>query len=214
MSAAAARTGTARPAARTATRAPRPEARAEQPEQAGARRGSLRIAPPPAPRIARGPFVAAVLAVLAAGLLGLLLLNTVLAQGSFHLHALQVQGKQLADQEQDLQHDVDTLQAPAALAAQAQAQGMVPGGPPVFLRLPDGAVLGDPTPAPAPTAAPVPPAADLPADAQPTAAPSAKTSVQPSAKASAQQSAKPSVKPSATTPKTPKTQTTTPGPGR
>ena len=110
--------------------------------------------PPTRSRVGRGAFVALLVALLAAGLLGLLGLNTLLAQGSFRLHALQVQNKQLADREQVLRRDVEARQAPAALAAQAQTMGMVPGGPPAFLRLPDGAVLGDPKPATAPPAPP------------------------------------------------------------
>jgi len=125
-------------------------------------------------RVARGPFLVAVIAVLAAGLLGLLGLNTALAQDSFHLHELQLSNKQLADREQVLQHEVDGLQAPAALAAQALAQGMLPGGPPVFLRLPDGTVLGQPVPAtapPAPVAAPAPVPVPGAAKATPTPSP-------------------------------------------
>jgi len=104
---------------------------------------------------AKAPFVAVVVGILAVGLLGLLLLNTVLAQDAFRLHHLQVQGHLLADQEQQLQRDVERLQSPASLAARATALGMVPGGPPAFLRLADGKVLGAAVPAavPAPVAA-------------------------------------------------------------
>ncbi|HEU0102779.1 MAG TPA: hypothetical protein VFR07_10720 [Mycobacteriales bacterium] len=161
MSSATASTGAPRSAARTALRAGarRPAAAAVDalpvpgpaPEVPPRRGGSLRIVGPAPSPVARGPFVALVLVVLAAGLLGLLLLNTVLAHGSFRLHELQVSTKQLGDQQQGLQREVDALQAPAALAAEAQRQGMVPGGPPAFLRLTDGAVLGQPTPAAAPT---------------------------------------------------------------
>ncbi len=193
MSGATARTGLTRPSAR-------PTARPAGPRGGGARPGTTRTVaggrgptpPPPLqvvpllrPRVARGPFVSMVVAVLAAGLLALLGLNTVLAQGSFRQHALQVQAKQLADREQDLQHQVDALQAPAALAAAAQAQGMVPAGPPAFLRLPDGAVLGQATPATAPPAPPSPaatapasPAAVAPA---PSAAAKAGTTTAPAA---------------------------------
>ena len=93
---------------------------------------------------ARAPFVAVVVLILAAGLLGLLLLNTVLAQDAFRLHALQLQARVLADQEQALQRDVERLQSPQVLAAKASALGLVPAGPPVFLRLSDGKVLGVP----------------------------------------------------------------------
>jgi hypothetical protein len=107
---------------------------------------------------ARAPFVAAVVVILAAGLLGLLLLNTVLAQDAFRLHALQLQGHVLADQEQSLQREVEALQSPQSLAARATAMGMVPGGPRAFLRLSDGKVLGVAVPGQAPVVA-APPAA-------------------------------------------------------
>jgi len=202
VSGATARTGLPRPVARPVAR-PAGQ-RAARPRAAGARPGTtrsvaggrgptpptLQVVPGLRPRIARGPFVGMVVAVLAAGLLSLLGLNTGLAQGSFRQHALQVQAKQLADREQDLQHQVDALQAPAALAAAAQAQGMVPAGPPAFLRLPDGTVLGQATPATAPPApSPPSPTASAPANAAagtaPSSAPSAKApSVKaPSAKA-------------------------------
>ena len=98
----------------------------------------------------RAPFAAAVVALLVCGLIGLLVLNTVLAKDAFKLHALQVEGRQLADTEQVLTREVESLRAPAALAEKAVAMGMVQAGPPSFLRLPDGAVHGSAQPAPAP----------------------------------------------------------------
>ncbi len=180
MSSAAARAGAPRPLARSAARSStRPAARqatrpgrwaAAPPAEPAARRTpSLRLVPQVRRRIARAPFLGVVIAILAAGLLGLLGLNTLLAQDSFRMHALQSSSKQLADREQILRREVDALQAPGALSAQAAAQGMVPGGPPVFLRLPDGTVLGEPVPA---AASPVPaPVVDVP----PTRAVSPKT---------------------------------------
>jgi hypothetical protein len=136
----------ARPAARSAAR------------PATARTGYLRLVTARRSSAARAPFVAAVVVILAAGLLGLLLLNTVLAQDAFRLHALQLQGHVLADQEQSLQREVEALQSPQSLAARASAMGMVPGGPRAFLRLSDGKVLGVAVPGQAPVAA-APPAA-------------------------------------------------------
>ena len=102
-----------------------------------------------------------VVTLLASGLLGLLVLHTVLAQDAFRLHALKQDSRALEDQEQVLQREVEALRAPHALATRAAALGMVPAGPPAFLRLPDGAVLGAPAPAPD-GAAQVPPAQDAP----------------------------------------------------
>jgi hypothetical protein len=95
---------------------------------------------------------------LVGGLLGLLLLNTLVAQDSFALHDLSAQSRQLQLREQQLASQLEDLQAPEQLAERASKLGMVPGGPPAFLRLPDGRVLGKVTkgkaaPKPAPKAA-------------------------------------------------------------
>jgi hypothetical protein len=81
---------------------------------------------------------------------------------------------------------VSDLQSPQTLAARAAALGMVPGGPPAFLRLSDGKVLGQAIAAPAgpavaPTVAalqtPVTPTAPTPATARAATVP-AKASTQ------------------------------------
>jgi len=113
------------------------------------RRALLTVVPAGEPQ-PRAPFAAAVVALLVSGLIGLLVLNTVLAKDAFKLHALQVEGRTLADTEQVLTREVEALRAPSALAAKATGMGMVQAGPPAFLRLPDGAVLGSAEPAVAP----------------------------------------------------------------
>ena len=149
--------------ARAATRVARPATKA-----ATGPASYLRLVVTRRSSAARTPFVVVVVGILAAGLLGLLLLNTALAQDAFRLHALQVQGRIIADQEQGLQREVERMQSPQALAAQATALGMVPGGPPAFLRLSDGKVLG----AALPGQAPLPKVAPVSAPAKP--APAAK----------------------------------------
>jgi len=114
------------------------------------RRPALAVVPASRSRVGRTPFVAVVVSLLAAGLLGLLVLNTVLAQDAFRLHTLKEQARTLEDREQVLQREVEALRAPQALAARAAGLGMVQAGPPAFLRLPDGAVLGAETPAEVP----------------------------------------------------------------
>jgi hypothetical protein len=91
--------------------------------------------------------VALVLVVLSLGLGTLLLLNTLLAQGSFTLHELEGQVAALADREQELQQRAAELAAPQRLARSAAALGMVPSENPAFLRAEDGKVLGEPVPA-------------------------------------------------------------------
>jgi cell division protein FtsB len=111
-------------------------------------------------RAAGPPFVAVVVLILTLGLLGLLAVNTVLAQDAFRLHALQADGRALADREQALQRELRDLQSPLVLAARATELGMVPGGAPAFLDLAGGEVLGRPAPGAAPVviAPAIPPA--------------------------------------------------------
>jgi hypothetical protein len=110
----------------------------------------------------RSPFVAVVVSLLAAGLLGLLVLNTALAQDAFRLHTLKQESRALEDREEALRREVEALQSPQEIAGRAAELGMVPAGPPAFLRLSDGAVLGSATPAEEPVDPEA--AADVPAD--------------------------------------------------
>ncbi|MFE6842547.1 hypothetical protein [Streptomyces sp. NPDC057686] len=108
---------------------------------------------------ARTPFVLLVVALLAGGLISLLLLNSALNQGSFQLSKLKKETTALTDEEQALQRDVDGYSAPDALQRRAHELGLVPGGSPVFIG-PDGKVTGTaaaaeaPPPAPTQSAAP------------------------------------------------------------
>ena len=104
----------------------------------------------PANAPARAPFIVVVLVLLTVGLGTLLLLNTLLAQGSFTLHTVNAKVASLADREQALQQKASQLAAPQRLARNAQALGMVPAQNPAFLRSEDGKVLGEPVPAPTP----------------------------------------------------------------
>lgn len=97
-------------------------------------------------------FAVLILAVLTLGLLGMLLVNTALAQGAFTLTSLQQQRAQLLEQEQALRAQVALAEAPAQVEVAARELGMVPQDVPVFLRLTDGAILGNPVPQPAPIA--------------------------------------------------------------
>jgi len=92
----------------------------------------------------RMPFVIFVVSLLAAGLVGLLLLNTELQRGTFQVTALNQQADGLRDQQEQLERQVRTLESPQNLADRALRMGMVPNPNPVFLRLSDGKVLGVP----------------------------------------------------------------------
>ncbi|KMO93755.1 hypothetical protein [Streptomyces roseus] len=116
------------------------------------------------------PFVLLVVALLAGGLISLLLLNSALNQGSFQLSKLKKETTALTDEEQALQRDVDGYSAPDALQRRAHELGLVPGGSPVFIG-PDGKVTGTaavaepPPPPPSPAAPPAGPSAAAPGTA-------------------------------------------------
>ncbi|PKW07257.1 hypothetical protein SAMN05428944_5677 [Streptomyces sp. 1222.5] len=105
-----------------------------------------RLFPAGRARAARAPFVLLVVLLLGGGLIGLLVLNSALSEGSFRLADLQRRTKNLTDAEQALQRDIDAYSSPDALQRRARALGMIPGGDPAFLD-PDGRVRGVPSPA-------------------------------------------------------------------
>jgi hypothetical protein len=96
----------------------------------------------PAARHGRSAFAAVVVTVLALGLAALLTMNTVLAQDAFVLTSLQQRNAELAVTEQSLATQVAAREDPNTLAARARALGMKPSGPPVFLNLANGKILG------------------------------------------------------------------------
>ncbi|GAB2634087.1 hypothetical protein GCM10027168_74960 [Streptomyces capparidis] len=111
---------------------------------AGRRNGRLgRLLPSGTTSAARTPFVLLIVVLLASGLIGLLVLNSAVNQGSFQLSRLEKETRQLTDEEQALQQEVDEHSDPGALAERARELGMVPGGNPAFLT-PEGDVKGVP----------------------------------------------------------------------
>ncbi|MFF9020848.1 FtsB family cell division protein [Streptomyces eurythermus] len=129
-----------------------------KPELRGRAARLARLFPAGRAQAARTPFVLLVVVLLGGGLIGLLVLNSALSEGSFELADLQKRTKTLTDEEQALQRDIDAYSAPDALQRRARELGMVPGGDPAFLG-PDGTVKGVPGAAPAPAALPAPAAA-------------------------------------------------------
>ncbi|MFJ6660653.1 septum formation initiator family protein [Streptomyces sp. NPDC091377] len=124
-----------------------------RPELRGRAARLARLFPTGSGQAARTPFVLLVVVLLGGGLIGLLVLNSALSEGSFRLADLQRDTKDLTDEQQALQRDIDAYAAPDALQRRARELGMVPGGDPAFLG-PDGKVRGVPSPAaPAPAAA-------------------------------------------------------------
>lgn len=129
--------------------ATRPSSRPAATRGAGRqRRAALREVAPPTPAVAgNGMFALIVTGMLVLGMIGLLVLNTTLAQGAFEIGSLTQVQRDLAVNEQRLLQSVAHAEAPESLQERADALGMVPAQAPVFLRLADRKVLGRPTPA-------------------------------------------------------------------
>jgi cell division protein FtsB len=81
-------------------------------------------------RIPRLPFLLLTLAVIAAGVLGLVSLNVGVNQQAFAIARLERDNRAAAARYTSLQADVDRLKAPDRIARAAKARGMVPAGRP------------------------------------------------------------------------------------
>ena len=131
-----------RPAGGSPAGAPRP-----WPQQAAPAR--LRVVRAPTQARTRVPFVLTCMSALAASLLGALLLNTSMAQGEYERQGLQSRLSESTQAVQSIEGQLEAASSPANLAAAARGLGMVlvPASQGGYLRLADGAVLGNPTPA-------------------------------------------------------------------
>ena len=140
--------------ARTPTREPRRTATRDTSRARRQVRRPAASAPAPQPsrpkRARTGVFAAFVLMILTVGLLAMLWINTTLAQGAFTLTDLQQQRTQLLETEQRLAEQLARAESPAEVEAAARSLGMVPQEVPVFVRLEDGRIIGDPIPQPEP----------------------------------------------------------------
>jgi hypothetical protein len=159
-------------------------ARVPGPRGLGMGRQRLAVIPGFAGRRSVIPFAILVLAVLGAGLVLLLLLNTALDRGAFELNAGQKRQSELTDEQQQLALQLGALSAPGPLASQAAALGLVPNPQPAFLDPGSGAVLGSPSAAPTT----LPPSPSASPSVSPSDSPSASGSPSPSVSQNAQTS--------------------------
>ncbi|MBW5425037.1 hypothetical protein GKQ77_26345, partial [Streptomyces sp. BG9H] len=128
---------------KSAEPSPRGGSMSKKPELRGRAARLARLLPQGPNQAARTPFVLLVVLLLGGGLITLLILNSALNEGSFQVSELKRETKDLTEEEQQLQRDVDGYAAPDALQRRADELGMVPGGGPAFLN-PDGTVRGVP----------------------------------------------------------------------
>jgi len=120
---------------------------APRPSRGAPTRPQLRVAPPAPVSVPRAPFVALVLTVVVAGVLGILVLNTKINENAFTLNHLQDQQSRLDQQEQQLDQHLAELDSPNSLNRAAQKLGLIPAGTPAYLPLPNGQTVGVPQPA-------------------------------------------------------------------
>lgn len=105
-----------------------PERRAAAPVRRPGRTAERRPATAP-----RAPFAVLVIGMLGGALVGLVLLNTVLAQQAFTLHGLQQENQRLGERKQALQEDVARETDPEVLHAKARRLGMRDAERPAFV---------------------------------------------------------------------------------
>lgn len=138
---------------------------------AKSKRPNLKVVPVLRPSsVSRPVFITVIAGLLAAGMVVMLLVNTQLAQGAFTIAALQQQKAALDEQAVTMTEGVAAAAAPDALEQAARQLGMVPTDRPVFIRVPDGTVLGKPKAAVAQPLPQVPVLGGTPADATATEA--------------------------------------------
>ena len=87
------------------------------------------------------------IALVIAGVLGILLINTKTNENSFQISRLQDQQTALDNQQQQLENQLATYDSVGNLDAAAKRLGLVKADAPAYIRLPDGKVIGVPKPA-------------------------------------------------------------------
>lgn len=92
----------------------------------------------------RAAYALVTVAGLFAILVAQLLLSIVVSEGAYEIAGLQQEQREFARDQQVLSEELQVLESPQHLAANAEALGMVTNSGTAYLRLADGAVLGAP----------------------------------------------------------------------
>jgi hypothetical protein len=102
----------------------------------------------PAPAVAplpvalpRAPFLALIVGLVVAGVVGVLVLNTKINENAFELEHLRARQAALNLEEQQLAQRLADKESTGNLAAEAARLGLVPAGTPAFISIPDGRVI-------------------------------------------------------------------------
>ncbi|TBT87286.1 hypothetical protein ET989_02955 [Propioniciclava sinopodophylli] len=115
-------------------------------EAAAQARPQLRSITSPRRRMAGATFAVFVIGLFFSGMVGMLLLTTLLQNQAFEIRAAQRTASELSYRASDLEAQVNRAKAPVALGQRAAALGMVPNPRAVFIDLSTGEVLGKPVP--------------------------------------------------------------------
>jgi hypothetical protein len=106
----------------------------------------LRVAPPAPISAPRAPFVAVMIALVVAGVLGIQVINTKTNENSFRISKLQENQAALDNEQQQLDNQIAGYKMPGNLDAAARRLGLVKADAPAYIRLPDGKIIGIPKP--------------------------------------------------------------------
>ncbi|BFU46028.1 hypothetical protein KRMM14A1004_42650 [Krasilnikovia sp. MM14-A1004] len=106
----------------------------------------LRVAPPAPIRAPRAPFTVVVVALVVAGVIGILLINTKTNENTFRISRLQDQKARMDARQQQLENQIAGYESTGNLDAAARRLGLVKAGTPAYIRLPDGKIIGVPKP--------------------------------------------------------------------
>jgi hypothetical protein len=125
---------------------------ASQPQRGTGVTPRLRVAPPAPISAPRAPFIAVVIAIVVAGVIGILLINTKTNENTFQISKLQDQKTALDNQQQKLENQIAGYESTGNLDVAARRLGLVKADSPAYIRLPDGRIIGVPKPGNGPTA--------------------------------------------------------------
>ncbi|MDO5676539.1 MAG: hypothetical protein Q4G35_03410 [Propionibacteriaceae bacterium] len=104
----------------------------------------MRVVPKPAATVSTLGFVSIIIALIAVGMAGVMVVTTSVSAQSRELAALRREATELGYQAAALESHLQRMSSANALAMRASTLGMVPNPHPAFINLADGTVTGAP----------------------------------------------------------------------